>query len=320
MCWSYAYIIFSATLVWALFSTFVAVDKIYVFGFDSFIRHWTNWGWSVETAFYWLVLGFVLPTTVALCNVRCASDVAAWCFFPVNLIVWYIAMSVTILLLKDPEFITDIFASMPPGIVMVGDILFHIVPALALVFFASLFTHLIRYGLNRWCVRAKNAGCCALFCYTLYLLFLAPILLLVLYVLVLLALGTTPNEVYMTDIPIGSTFALFLVVGLIFNGIPLLILDCYYKLRTPSVHPRYDEARAMLKTDEEIFGNKLALVEDTIARDLDAHATTAMFGGRSDDTGALAELDVRNGTRRRFVATTDSSPPHEESAIPYDWL
>jgi len=64
----------------------------------------------------------------------------------------------------------------------------------------------------------------------------------------------------------------------------------------------------------------LALVEDTIARDLDAHATTAMFGGRSDDTGALAELDVRNGTRRRFVATTDSSPPHEESAIPYDWL
>lgn len=292
--------IFAATLLWAIFLWVLAIEKMASpppLGLESYVKHFTNWSWTFAALFYVLVLPFIIPSTTCCINVRTSAAVVAWCFFPLNLIVWYVAAAVFVLLVKDPEFITDLFESMEPGIVMVWNDVFHVVPVIALLFFASINYYLLFFGLNRWFVSAR--GCCGSGCVALgyfYQLIGGTLIVVAAYFITLAALGTSVNEVYGTDIPIGAGLAFLVLVALLVNGIPLLALGCCRRVDDESMTPRYDEARAMLKGDDEIFGERRRKLEDVLNDSLLSTAT---------ESHLVAETSVR---RRP-----------ESSASRYEW-
>jgi len=291
--------VFAATVLWVLALTVMTIDKIIVVpdGFEGNISHLTNWSWNIATAFFALTLGFIVPAASAsVCNVRCAGHVAAACFFPLNTLVWFVLAAVFYLLATDPEFITDLFEHMEPGIVMVLNDVFHVIPVIALMFYAFFHYHLIRVGVNRWCVAASRCGGrWGIALYTLYLTFGGALAVVLSYTFVLLLIGKTANDVYGSPFPLAWALLFLIGVGVLFSGVPLLCLALCQRITKPSPFPAYDEARAMLKTDEEIFGSRLPDIESTILRDLDVHATSAMYGElalRTGDTAAVGALPL----------------------------
>jgi len=149
MC-TYSMAVYTLTLVWAVIVVGTFIVKSIEFGADSAVLHFTNWNFLAAGIFYLLVLSFVRSYEPKRClSVRTAGCVVAWLFFPLYLNTWFVFAVVTVLLAKDPEFITDLFEVMDPGVVMLGDAYFHFVPLLAIVIFVGFFHNLIFFGVNR---------------------------------------------------------------------------------------------------------------------------------------------------------------------------
>jgi len=234
-------------------------------GIYNYVIHWTNWSWTYIIIFFASITGFhVSPgPRSSCCNVECASLVVAWAFFPLNAIVWFVFVAVQIMLLQDSTFITDLFATIMPGIVMVANDVYHAVPVGTLLLFVAIFPALICLGVNRVCTTYErgtpkyNALCIG---YALWSLFIGTWALFTVYLLVLAALETTIQNVYSPSLQYWQPYVGLLVVGLIVNGLPLGVMLWCFSINVASNVPLYDRYRAMLKTDEEIFGPRLGTV------------------------------------------------------------
>lgn len=286
-------------LLWTLLLAIIALDKILFFGLHAYVIHFTNWSWTFNALFYASTLAFWVPRASVTClNVRCAGHAAAACFFPLNAIVWFVAIAVFTLLLTDPEFITDLFDTIDEGVVIVGNDIFHMIPVLALVFFVSLQHHLLYYGLNAWFSGASTA--LRVFLY-LYEIFLGSLLVIAAYFITLAALGTSVNEVYGSDIPVGAGIAFFLLVALAVNGVPLLILSLCYNLNATPTYPQLLERR-VYTTNYVLFGDVEPDLQVDTAAGADDPADAAGAGGGSSSTtpptGDIEEGGMSGGVVR----------------------
>jgi len=287
--------IFIVQFAWALFLWWLAIEKCVLFGTYSYVSHLTNIGWTLESLLFTVTLSFILPPTIALCNVNTAAACMAACFFPVWLLAWFIAATVFLLLIKDPEFITDLFDSMEPGLVIVGNDLFHVVPLIALIFLGAVHFALISLGINRFFVGARRTcGTCGAVAVFVYLAFGGALAIIGAYCALTYALGTSPQERYGTDLPYGVGIGYFFSVAVLFNVVPLTALACCCGICRPSPTPRYDVARAMSKMNAEIFGRRWSDVERVIATDV---APTAIAEQNEMDA-AIEHLDAVASSRR----------------------
>lgn len=289
--------IYALTLLWALIVIFTAGGKLVEFEPSSFVKHFTNWNFLFAGIFYLLVLPFRQPHhDDSIVDVRCSGCIMAWCFFPLYLNTWFVFTVVTLLLAEDPEFITDLFEVFGANIVMLGDAYFHFVPLLAIVIFTAFFHNTIFYGVNRQCVCcARTCGSVGTCLYGTYLFIAGSMLMIGAYNLVLLAMGETAvgsgdNSVYGSDISPAYIFLILLGLAIIFNGSYLIVLDRCHRVREPSKHPRYDEARAMLKTDAELFGERREEYDLMLDKQLDAVATSAMLEVSVDDLRSVEAM------------------------------
>jgi len=239
-----------------------------------YLIHFTNWSWTLAIVFFSSTLCFGTPAprpgddpaTRTCCTVREVSCVTAWCFFPLNAAVWFVAIAVFVLLLTDPAFITDIFMNIEPGIVMVANDIFHLVPVIALLFFVLVHTWLLVVG-----VRQAYAACGWFF--IVWSTVLGPLVLIGTWHIPLLAYGLSAMAVYGTNLSIVAAIAAFVGVGIIANGTSLCVLNAFYGVTRPSRTPRYDEYRAMLRSDEEIFGKDVEDMTDCVHKHIEAAAT-----------------------------------------------
>jgi len=291
MC-TYANAIYILTLVWALIVIVTSIAKACEFGIEPFIEHYTNWNFLFAGLFYLLILPFNRPRRPGQClDVRMSGCIVAWCFFPLYLNTWFVFAVVSLLLAEDPAFITDLFEALGANVVMLGDAFFHFVPLLGIVIFTAFFPNLIFYGVNRQCVSCnRSCGSAGVCLYATYLFIGGSLLFVALYCVVLVFIGKSPNSVYMTDISPGIGFLILFVLALTFNGSYLLVLDQYHRVRESSKHPRYDEARAMLKTDAELFGERRDAIAGMIDKQLDAVATSAMADVLPKDLDMIESL------------------------------
>lgn len=316
-CCSLAALVTGATLVWFLVITAMAIAKLVEFGFAEYIQHFTNWTWTLSCIFYGGTLCFSLSpytreflaspefdpkdaiTTTrvvwpddrhTLCNVRCAATWIAIFLLPLIGLTFFVALAVFVLLLVDPTFVTDLFAQLGPGVVMVANDVYHVVPCLALLFFVSINHHLVWYALNRTYRWAAACGtpcvpaCCV--CASCG----ANVVAFLLYLLVLRAYCIDVEMVYGDGANEWLALLAFIVTGLAFVGVPLALVRAYTRLddADPRMLVLY-EARAMLKPETDIFSDaglvKLRDAEET--------------GLRAEATAAHLDVDAASLRRRR---------------------
>lgn len=230
VCKSPVLLVFVFQAAWVIWTFSVSIGKVAAFGMAAFIEHFTNWAWFAYGIFFLL--------TLSLFGLTCAESVTAACFLPLTAIAWFVAIAVSVLLFTDPDFITDLFDVMDPGLVINGNDLFHVYPVIALLFFAGLHQYVIWRGLRRCFVWARGS-CFWTGLVIFYQVLGAALAFLGLYFLVLAVFyGKTVNDVYGTDASIGLGILAFAVVSLIVSGIPLLVLVCCFDLIAPLEKPR----------------------------------------------------------------------------------
>jgi len=238
----------------ALFILGAAVAKLAYYGSDGYWEHFTNWAWTLLAVFLFSTV-FVVRSCV-----RCAAGAAFFLFFPLNTIAWFVATTVAVLLLRDPEFITDLFEEIEPGLVIVGNDVFHVLPVFVLGAWAFLQSNLLWFALHRWVapVARAKAGpgrCCGMFFIVLYQTIGGGLIFGALYLLVLeAAYGKTPGDVYGTDLSLVAGLGLFVAVGAVFTGIPLLFLACAYSVFGDSLPDAELERRAYEPTWHPVAG------------------------------------------------------------------
>ena len=274
---SWRALIFFVQVFWTIFLWWLAVEKWILFGTYSYFSHLTNIGWTFEALLFTFTLPFFVASTTPLCNVRSAAACMAACFAPIWLLAWFIAVTVYLLLVHDPEFITDLFETIEPGLVIVGNDLFHVIPLIALIFLGAVHFRLLYFGLNRMFTAASRrcGGGFGVVVVSVYLAFGGTLLIIAFYCLLVYAFGTSPQERYKTDLSYGVGTANFFLVALVFNVIPLVALCACCRVCRPSTTPRYDEARAMSKLDDEIFGERLAVVDRAVSESMIETAAAA---------------------------------------------
>jgi hypothetical protein len=308
------------TFAWATFLIVLAALKIVEFDLYQYTVHFTNWSWTKAAIFFLAVLGFPLsahrPETLAAmadarrrlreagddaddvdtpaadafcCNVRCAASVVAVCYFPLANIVIFVSAAVFFLLWYNPTLLADVFATMEPGIVIIANDVFHVVPVFALVFFYFIHYHLIWFAVHRTCLAARavgGVGCQTAYC--CYATWCSAVAVYLVYVGVLAALSTSPALVYLDAsydtatynfvLPIGA----LVLVGVLVNGIVLLrMCACTPLLQDDRLMARVYEARAMLKEEHELYGDvddeRRAKVRRALRVNLSDRATEAML-------------------------------------------
>lgn len=229
-CKSPAILVFILQAAWVLWIFSISIAKMVAFGMPGFIEHFTNWAWFAYGVFFLL--------TLQLFGFGCAESASAACFLPITAVAWFIAIAVSVLLFTDPEFITDLFDEMDPGLVINGNDLFHVYPVIALLFFAGLHQYVIWRGLRRWFAWTEGNSCW-IGLIIFYQVLGAALAFVGLYFFVLAVFyGKTVNDVYGTDASIALGIFAFSVFSVLITGIPLLVLICCYDLIAPVEKPR----------------------------------------------------------------------------------
>lgn len=229
-CKSPDFLIFVAQAAWAIWILSITVAKIAAFGMASFLEHFTNWAW--------LAYGIFFLASLRLAGYGCGESVAAACFFPLYSIAWFVAAAVSILLFTNPDFITDLFDVMDPGLVITGNDIFHVHTVIALLFYGFLNQLVIWRGLRRLFEWVGDNSC---LCITIivYQVVGGALLFAGLYFLVLaVAYEESVNDVYGTDVSVALGTLVYAVFCTIVSGVPLLVLTCCYGLMDEPLRKR----------------------------------------------------------------------------------
>jgi len=214
-----------------------------------------------------------------------------------------------------------------PGVVIVANDIFHVVPVFAIVFFAFIHSNLIWFALNRTCARA---GGCGRVLYGCYATWCGAVSFFVVYLLVLwFAYGRTVEDVYGAGLNVWYAIGGLLLVGVIVNGIVFACANSSSTLFTEDAGmARYYEARAMLKTDDELFDSAATRdsVQLALRRHLSDKATALMMPVPVAVTTLLPEAvglrDVEDGSAAVVFNGDDDSPAarvRRRRQAKYEW-
>lgn len=236
-----------AQAVWGGLLVATAILKVLEYGPYDFFRHFTNWSWTFQAFFY------SLAVSVA-CWLPLARGVVAACYFPLHGIVWAVAIAVQVLLVVDPDFITSLADKFDLGLIIFGNDVYHVWPVIALTIYTTLQYALIFSALHRWFSSARKAGTCAYIMLVLYQLVLGGLVVLGAYLITLVLMGTTVQEVYQIDFPLGFIIAAFTLVTTAVNAITLSVFLCCCRLGSPELEPYTSYLdRRIYETDYELL-------------------------------------------------------------------
>lgn len=215
-----ALLITFAQLGWATLMLAAAVFKIAESGVNSYVRHYTNWSWTLQLLFYYA--SAPAPLLVALRkhgawrNVTLA--VVAFAFLPLNGVVWVVASVVNLLLASGHSFIDEYFEQHAPSLVVLGNDVYHLFPLVALLLYLVFNARVVFFALNQLLAGERRG-------FFLYLAYGGTLISLLTY----LALFD-PHVVYSTDLPFAAGGLFALLVLTLVNAIPLAIAVLYWRL------------------------------------------------------------------------------------------
>lgn len=139
-------------LSWFAVMAFTAIAKIVESGVLAYISHFTNWSWTLQIFFYgataagpFIILGLIRPDGLVS---YFTQAVIVLLFFPLLGIVVTVMVVISVLLATNSPFLIDIFEQIPPGLVVLGNELFHSIPVLALILHYTLAYKLVHYAHN----------------------------------------------------------------------------------------------------------------------------------------------------------------------------
>lgn len=187
-----AVIILVAQLLWAFTMLAGIVLKIADSGVHSFVKHYTNWSWTLQMLFYFATAP--APLLIAYDNnksllAKFVSFVVGIAFVPLVGIVFVVAGLVMILLGTRSQFLVVLFQEHAPSFVMLGNDVYHFIPIIALLAYGLINWHFVLYSVN-WLLNRRSRWLIAL-----YLAYGGPAISLLWYVTFF-----NPQVVYQTDI------------------------------------------------------------------------------------------------------------------------
>lgn len=228
--WMLALLLGSVQIAWASWMLAAAALKIAEYGAYEFVRHYTNWSWLLQTAFYFASAGapFLLAGLVDVNS--CLGDltltVIGLAFLPLNGIVWSVLVLVSVMLATKAELFADVLKELAPTWVMLGDSIYHFWPVLAIVLYFIAYRKVVYVALNR--IFARQRLYSSAFRLTLFLLyesFAGTALSFAIYGLLF-----NPQKVYKTDLPAGLGVLVVLLTLQVINALPLLVVLFVYKI------------------------------------------------------------------------------------------
>jgi len=237
-----ALLVTAAQLGWATLMLGAAVFKLADSGAASYVRHYTNWSWTLQLLFYYA--SAPAPLLVAL-RVRGAwrdatLAVVAFGLLPLNGVVWVVASVVSVLLASGHSFIDRYFAEHAPSLVVLGNDVYHLFPLVALLLYVVFNARIALYAVNEL-LRAER---CVFFLYAAYGGTLISLL-------VYLALFD-PHVVYSTELPfaVGGALALFVLTAV--NALPLAVAVGYWRLGERALGAAWLERRRALSLADAV--------------------------------------------------------------------
>lgn len=231
-----ALLITFAQLGWATLMLAAAAFKIAESGVNSYVRHYTNWSWTLQLLFYYA--SAPAPLLVALRDRSgwrdAALAVVAFGLLPLNGVVWVVASVVNVLLASGHSFIDSYFVEHAPSLVVLGNDVYHLFPLVALLLYVVFNARIAFYAVNELLV-AERRG------FFLYLAYGGTLISLLTY----LALFD-PHEVYSTDLPFAFGGAFALLVLTLVTALPLAVAVVYWRLGERALGAAWLERRRAL--------------------------------------------------------------------------
>ncbi len=218
----------------------VAGLKIGEIGLEDYVRHLTNWSWTLQALFYTVagILNFLAdlgdydrPRYAE----RSARGFNNFCFFIVNGLVWFVAIAVFVIFLYDDTLLEK--ADDEYGIqttVVVNDI-FHVVPVILALAYAFIYSRRLGRGLRELYRRIgprdetseryaspewEDAAPIRCTCFSSFVFFLQAYVGTHIFLFFYLGIFDA-GEVYYLDCPTGLSILLSLVSCTLFNAIPI---------------------------------------------------------------------------------------------------
>lgn len=216
--------LFVVHFTWTIVLLSGAIGKLVNHGFLNYVRHYTNWSWTLQLLFWGGTLaapfvqsGIVRPNSPLGSFTR---TVIVLGLFPLFGVVTTVMTLVFVLLGTMSDFITDIFQVMAPQIVIIGNDLFHMIPFVTLLLFWLFYHKLVFYSLNQVAARYNVASdALRLTLWIAYEGFFGAAISLAFYSLLFDA-----RQVYETEIPFVTGAALAVFIILFSSGLSFLIV------------------------------------------------------------------------------------------------
>lgn len=197
---------------WILIMLASVIDSI-TFGFvDDFVKHFTNWAWTLEMIFFFLLVTGWIGSDL-LFEIMCK-----YFLLPLWGLSWIVFVLVLALVLRDGNFVLRYLVKHKSGWVFFGNAFYHYIPP---ILFSIIFVGMsveIHAVFNKW---TKD------FVWTkieyvlmfIYLTYLAP-----LFVMCLYAIIFDYKKIYDTTMPLYLGLIICLIVLTIFNGLGFILL------------------------------------------------------------------------------------------------
>lgn len=224
-------------LTWAVMMGLAAIFKIVEYGFYQYIRHYTNWSWTLQALFYFATMGapFILVGLVSPYGPigRFTRAVIVLGFLPLNGIVWSVLVLVSVLLGTKSPFLTDVFAQLDPAIVMLGNDLYHFWPTVVILIYYIVYNKVIHFAINALYAHQRLLeSAFRLVVFIAYEAFLGTAISLVTYGLIF-----DPHEVYKSNLSTAEGATVVLITLCSVNLVPLLIVVAIYNVGTRMAYP-----------------------------------------------------------------------------------
>jgi hypothetical protein len=123
--------------IYSIYLFAVFIYKWATDGAESYFEHYTDWSWTFQNIFFFLVSFSSCGQASPYCD-RVVSRTICCCYFPLLGTVTAIFVGVIVFLLTDDVFLVDLFDEYAEGLVVVGNTLVHTIPFIALIFYTFL--------------------------------------------------------------------------------------------------------------------------------------------------------------------------------------
>ena len=235
--WVLAIMLASLQVMWATLMAAGAVLKIIEYGMHAYVRHYTNWSWTLQILFYYgsiatpfILAGLIHPNS----RLGYATQVVLVVgFLPLNGVVWSVMGLVSVLLGTNSPFLTNVFTELAPSIVMLGNDLYHVWPVIGILIFYIVYNKFVHFSINGVYAHGAILGnAWLLMLFLLYEAFVGSLASMASYGLIF-----NPQEVYQTDVPIGVGVGVVLLILAGVSLVPLLVIVAIYNVGNRVAYP-----------------------------------------------------------------------------------